>query len=155
MEEWSGDKDLFVRTPVTERQYNDEGGESKKMTVLTFWVWVWPVFGGVDRVPCKEATTGGQTTLQLRQVWNSIWTFFKHSHSPVVREFRSWRKLMDSFPKTRWRKLLFFLLARFFSPGGEVQAKRQGVGGGVGQGDSVVQTGMASTIYNFIPPMDI
>ena len=58
------------------------------------------------------------------------------------------------FSEDEVTKTFVCLLARFLA-GGEVQAKRQGVGGGVGQGDSVVQTGMASTIYNFIPPMDI
>ena len=72
--------------------------------------------------------------------------------SPVVRGFQSWRKLMDSFLKTRWwhhpccRKLLpkenSLLQNSFCWTGGEVQAETQGLRGRVGQGDCLVQAGV-------------
>ena len=72
--------------------------------------------------------------------------------SPVVRGFQSWRKLMDSFLKTRWwhhlccRNLLLeensLLQNSFCWTGGEVQAETQGLRGRVGQGDCLMQAGV-------------
>ena len=80
----------------------------------------------------SSAASGLKLALNIFQ----IFSFTSCERIPELAEVNGF------FSEDEVTKIFVCLLARFF-PGGEVQAKRQGVGGGVGQGNSVVQTGMA------------
>ena len=84
----------------------------------------------------SSAASGLKLNLNIFQ----IFSFASCERIPELAEVNGF------FSEDEVTKTFVCLPARFF-PGGEVQAKRQGVGGGVGQGNSFVQTGMAWTIY--------
>ena len=122
-----GDKDLnfFGGTRVTEAiaqlRWERTWQKDDSFDILS-----WPVFGRVDREEEGDSfdlffqvlteSHAKKMEPEVKQLFSCVRSesnrrFFKFSISPqlspVVREFQSWQKLMDSFPRTRWWQSLF------------------------------------------------